>query len=40
MGELAAGHLMDMIENGQQPVSEVLIDPILVERESCGKISS
>jgi LacI family transcriptional regulator len=38
MGELAAGHLMDMIEAGQQPVSEVLIDPILVERESCVKI--
>jgi DNA-binding LacI/PurR family transcriptional regulator len=40
MGELAAGHLMDMIEAGQQPISEVLIDPTLVERESCIKIKS
>ena len=38
MGELAAGHLMDMIEAGQEPVSEVLLDPTLVERESTARI--
>ena len=38
MGELAAGHLIDMIESGQKPLTEVLVDPTLVERESTIRI--
>ena len=38
MGELAAGHLIDMIETGQKPLTEVLVDPTLIERESTIKI--
>jgi LacI family repressor for deo operon, udp, cdd, tsx, nupC, and nupG len=34
MGELAAEHLMGIINDGQLPLSEILVDPILVERES------
>ena len=34
MGELAAEHLMDMIEGRRLPVPEVLLDPTLIERES------
>jgi DNA-binding LacI/PurR family transcriptional regulator len=34
MGELAAEHLMGLINDGQPPLSEILVDPVLVERES------
>jgi len=38
MGELAAEHLIGMIESGQQPLSEVLVDPTLIERESAIRL--
>ena len=34
MGELAAEHLIGIINDGQQPLSEVLVDAELIERES------
>jgi len=34
MGELAAEHLIAIINDGQQPLSEVLVDAELIERES------
>ncbi len=34
MGELAAEHLIGIIEGDQQPLSEVLVDATLIERES------
>jgi len=34
MGELAADHLIAIINDGAQPLSEVLVDPTLIERES------
>ena len=39
MGELAAEHLIGMIEEGQPPLSEVLLDPMLIERESTVAVS-
>lgn len=39
MGELAAEHLIGMIDDGQPPLSEVLVDPTLIERESTIAIS-
>ena len=38
MGELAAEHLIGMIDGGQQPLSEVLVDPTLIERESAIRL--
>lgn len=34
MGELAAGHLIGIIDRGERPLSEILVDPALIERES------
>ncbi|MEO6924075.1 MAG: substrate-binding domain-containing protein, partial [Bryocella sp.] len=34
MGELAAEHLIALINDDAQPLSEVLLDPTLLERES------
>jgi len=39
MGELAAEHLIGIINDGQQPLSEVLVDPTLIERESAIALS-
>lgn len=39
MGELAAEHLIGMIDGGQPPLSEVLVDPTLIERESTAAIA-
>jgi DNA-binding LacI/PurR family transcriptional regulator len=38
MGELAAEHLIAIINDGQQPLSEVLVDPELIERESTAPL--
>ncbi len=38
MGELAAEHLVDMIEGRQEPPAEVLLNPILIERESTLRV--
>jgi DNA-binding LacI/PurR family transcriptional regulator len=38
MGELAAEHLIAIINEGQQPLSEVLVDPELIERESTARL--
>ena len=40
MGELAAEYLVDIIENRQQPSSEVLLNPALIERESTMPVRS
>lgn len=37
MGELAAEHLIGIIDKGQMPLSEALVDPSLIERESTAK---
>jgi LacI family repressor for deo operon, udp, cdd, tsx, nupC, and nupG len=39
MGELAAEHLIGIINDGQPPLSEVLVDPVLIERESASVLS-
>lgn len=39
MGELAAEHLIGMIDGGQPPMSEVLVDPTLIERESTAALA-
>lgn len=39
MGELAAEHLIGIIDRGEQPLSEVLVDPALIERESTRALS-
>ena len=38
MGELAAEHLIGIIDGGQQPLSEVLVDATLIVRESTRSI--
>ena len=40
MGELAAEHLIGIIDNGQPPLAEVLVDPTLIERESAIRLHS
>jgi LacI family transcriptional regulator len=40
MGELAAEHLLDMIENGEPALSEVRVDPKLIVRESTRALVS
>jgi len=39
MGELAAEHLIGIIDRGEPPLSEVLVDPALIERESTTPLS-